>query len=336
MPKDLSIIIVNYNSTKLILDCLDTVFANTNSISFEVIVVDNDSREPGEAMIRSKYPEVKWIQMGYNAGFARANNAGIKSSQSSTILLLNPDTLATDESIGNCCRLLNTSEYVAAGVQLRNPDMTAQISGHHFMKGGLNILLPIPYWGNFLRWIAFKFGTRVPNIPVAKTIEDVDWISGAFLMVKKDVLDQSGLMDEDFFLYAEEVEWCSRIRKYGKLCIFGDLGIIHLQGEAINKDQNSSDKGYYGLFDKKSRQLILSNHLRVRKQYGIGWFLFDLLNYSWGVFVFGVLGFFESIFRLRNPLKHLADTFSFARNVATVWILAPAIIRNKPHFYKVM
>ena len=65
----------------------------------------------------------------------------------------------------------------------------------------------------------------------------MDWISGDFLIVKKKIIESSGLMDEDFFLYAEEVEWCSRIRKFGKLCIFGDLGIIHLQGETINKDQ---------------------------------------------------------------------------------------------------
>ena len=333
---DLSIIIVNYNSTQLILNCLESLFANIESISFEVIVVDNQSSESGETQITSKFPEIKWINMGYNSGFARANNAGMRISDSSTILLLNPDTLVYDDAIGNCYRLLNASEYAGAGVQLRNPDLSPQISGHYFMKGGINVLLPIPYWGNFLRWIAFRMGSKVPNVPLAKKIEEVDWISGAFLMVKKKIIESSGLMDEDFFLYAEEVEWCSRIRKFGKLCIFGDLGIIHLQGETINKDQNSTEKGYYGLFDKKARQLMVSNHVRIRKQFGAGWFLFILLNYTWGVFVFAVLGLIESIIRMRNPIKHLTNAFSFAKNVAAIWALTTTIIRNKPHFYKVL
>ena len=88
-----------------------------------------------------------------------------------------------------------------------------QISGSRFVKWGLNHLLPLPYWGNFLRWVGYKIGSKDPNIQQAKRVEEVDWITGAFLMVKKNAVEKAGFMDEDFFLYAEEVEWCSRLKK---------------------------------------------------------------------------------------------------------------------------
>jgi GT2 family glycosyltransferase len=142
------------------------------------------------------------------------------------------------------------------------------------------------------------------------------------------------MMDEDFFLYAEEVEWCSRLRKLGKLCIFGDLHIIHLEGATINKEQNAAGKGYYNLFDKKGLQLMVSNHLRVRKQYGVAWFLFLLLNYTWGVLVFFIASTIHRLFTLRNPFGDYGMAGAFAANVGRLWSLAPKIISNKPYFYK--
>jgi GT2 family glycosyltransferase len=333
---DLSIIIVNYNSFQLTLECIHSLMTKTKSISFEIIVVDNDSSDGSSQEILGNVPSVKWLPMGYNAGFARANNAGIKAAGAETVLLLNPDIIITDNSVAQCYERLDASEYVAAGVQLRNPDNSPQISGHYFMKGGFNLVLPLPYWGAFLKWIGTLLRTPRPSIPLAAEIQEVDWISGAFLMVKKKALEKAGLMDEDFFLYAEEVEWCSRIRKQGKLCIYGDLGAIHLQGEAINKDQQSNKKGYYGLYDRKDLQLMVSNHLRVRKQYGVGWFLFLLLNYTWGVLVYAVVGFIHRLISFRNPFGHYTKVVAFGKNVSRIWTLAPTIIRNKPYFYKML
>ncbi|MER3463637.1 MAG: glycosyltransferase family 2 protein, partial [Chitinophagaceae bacterium] len=138
----------------------------------------------------------------------------------------------------------------------------------------------------------------------------------------------------DFFLYAEEVEWCNRLRKVGKLCIFGDLRIVHLEGQTINKANNIEEKGYYNLYDKKGLQLMVSNHLRVRKQYGVFWFLFLLLNYTWGVFIFLIASTLHHLFTVRNPFKDWKRVGAFAKNVFRLWILTPTIIQNKPHFYK--
>ena len=280
------------------------------------------------------FPQVRWVDMGYNAGFARANNAGIKIATGDTILLLNPDTVALDDSIAQCYYRLASSDLIAAGVQLLDREYGPQISGSFFMKGGLNHLLPIPYWGSFLRWIGYRAGTKVPGVQQAKPVQEVDWISGAFLMVKQPVVNKAGLLDEDFFLYAEEVEWCSRLKKVGKMAIFGDLKIVHLEGATINKSQDLDERGYYNLYDKKGLQLMVSNHLRVRKQYGVGWFLVLLLNYSFGVLVFWLAGSLHRLLTLRNPFTHWRKVFAFGANVARLWTLAPKIIRNRPFFYK--
>lgn len=330
----LSVIIVNYKSTDLILQCLASLYQYTKGGAFEVIIVDNSSDALARDSVLAQFPDVCWIDMGYNAGFSRANNAGMKKAGGDVFLLLNPDTIIMDASVAQCYHRLKDSSCTASGVQQLNADRTPQISGNFFVKGGLNHLLPIPYWGDLVRWLGYKAKTKVPNVVQAKEVEEVDWISGAFLMVKREVVEQVGMMDEDFFLYAEEVEWCSRLKKEGQLCLFGDLNIIHLEGATINKSQNIDERGYYNLYDRKGLQLMVSNHVRVRKQYGVGWFLILLLNYTFGVLVFWVASTLHHLFKLSNPFKQWKRVGAFALNVLKLWALAPTIIRNKPHFYK--
>lgn len=330
----LSIIIVNYKSTSLVLDALHSVWQFNPGLNAEVIIVDNASGDGGREIILAAFPMVRWIQLEYNAGFARANNAGMKEASGDAFLLLNPDTLAIDDSISRCYEKLIESDWMAAGVQILDSNKLPQISGSYFMQGGLNHLLPLPYWGDFLRWLGYRFNTKVPNVPVAEASQQVDWISGAFLMVKKQAVEIAGLMDEDFFLYAEEVEWCSRLRKSGKLGIFGDLHIIHLEGATIDKESGTKETGYYNLYDKKGLQLMVSNHLRVRKHYGVIWFLFLLLNYTFTIPVFFIAGFLHYLFTLRNPFTLWARAAAFTKNVASLWLLVPKIISGKPYFYK--
>ena len=160
----LSIIIVNYRSTKYILDCLQSagpVLMQNKEI--EWIIVDNDSNDDGENQIRSLFPQVQFLQMGYNAGFARANNAGIKIAKGAHVLLLNPDTLLPENSILNCVRRLAASDCVACGVQLVHADKTPQFSGSYFTKGGLNHVLELPYWGNTVKWVANVLNVSKPS-----------------------------------------------------------------------------------------------------------------------------------------------------------------------------
>lgn len=331
----LSIIIVNYKSSAYICDCLASadaaILANDQ---IEWIVVDNHSNDNSKEIILSRYPFVQWLAMGYNAGFARANNAGIKASKGDIVLLLNPDTLLIPGTIETCLNRLVQSKYVAAGVQLVHKDMTPQFSGSSFMKGGMNHLLPLPYWGRFLKFIAGATNTHKPSVLTANKEQVIDWVSGAFLMVKKSAIEKVGMMDEEFFLYGEEVEWCSRLNKVGTICIYGDLQLIHLIGATIQETTNAQDNSYETLSDKKGLQLMVSNHLRIRKQYGIFWFLFQLLNYTWAIPFALIACIINNIIQFKSPIDEMATIIKIAKNVIGVWKLTPAILFRKPHFYK--
>jgi GT2 family glycosyltransferase len=332
----LSIVIVNYKSAQLIDDCLTSAKGFDSFNDFEWIIVDNQSNDNSKEFLTSKYPEITWIEMGYNAGFSRANNAGIKIAKGEIVLLLNPDTIILNDAISKCIHQFANSTNIACGVQLLNKDLSNQFSGSNFMKGGINHLLPLPYWGSILKTISKLLSIKKPSIDIASDFEKVDWINGAFLMVKKDAIHKAGLMDEDFFLYAEEIEWCSRLYKQGSLMIYGNIHVIHLIGETITKAANSNDSTYLNLYDKKGLQLILSNHLRIRKQYGIFWFLFQLLNYTFAVPVYLILSLLENILKARNPLNDVKKALGLAKNVCIVWMYSILIILNKPYFYKVL
>ncbi len=330
----LSIIIVNYHSLTDINNCLQSAFQFESAQNMEWIIINNDVHEINHHEIIEKYPLIKWIDLGYNGGFARANNKGIQESIGDTVLLLNPDTIILEDAIAKCYHRLTESNNIAASVQLLNPDHSLQISGNYVIKGGLNHLLPLPYLGNFLRTIAFALKVKKTHTLEKVDEEKVDWINGAFLMVKKSAIEKAGLLDEDFFLYAEEAEWCSRLLKIGDLVIYGNLLTIHLQGESINKVTQNNTKGYADLTGKKGLQLMVSQHLRIRKQFGNDWFLFHLLMHTIEIPIFLIASFLDNLFHLKNPFKDWKIVASFSKNVMHLWSLSPKIIKNQPYFYK--
>lgn len=329
----LSIIIVNYNSIQLLIECLRSI--NKPNIPHEIIVIDNSPNDDARDKIRSDYPIVQWIPMGYNAGFARANNAGIKASKGDAVLLLNPDTLIEGDAIAKCHDALMQSAYSACGVQLLTPDRSPQISGNFVMTGGLNYLMQVPYVGTVIRWVGLRAGVTKTNLPEAKqAITEVDWINGAFLMVKKIAIEKAGLLDEDFFLYHEESEWCSRLKRVGKLSILGNLHVIHLEGQSANKAFGSGTAGYSNLSDRKGYQLMLSMFVRFRKEFGVVWFLFHLLFYTFSIPIVFICSLIHALFSFSIHPISLSSGFIF--NVLRCWKFVFKIVQNKPYFYKVL
>lgn len=333
---DLSIILVNYKSPHLVLDCVQSIYQETKKLSFEIIVVDNFSEDNSRELILEKYPGINWIPMTYNAGFARANNAGIRAAKGEYILILNTDTIIRDGALDKAVELFKAeTSAAAAGVQLLNPDGTHQISGAHFVKGGLNFLLPLPYLGRFIRYWGYRLKAKVPSVTSVQERMEVDWIVGAFILTSRTIARQE-MMDEDFFMYAEEIEWCSRLKKHGRLYLYDAPKVIHLGGATsgayYDTEENENSKN---LWNRKGRQIMISMMLRIRKQYGVGWFLLML-----AIFIFEIPVFFLGLL-MEKILKGVRSRYnwpSFRNYCINVFYLVkytPKIITNKRFFYKV-
>lgn len=333
---DLSIIIINYKSAHHVLACIESIYKETCKYSFEIIVVDNDSGDDSETKIRALFPEVIWIQSGYNAGFARANNIGIRASKGDHILILNADTIILENALDKTTDLFKSLPgAVACGVQLLNPDGSHQISGAYFKKGGLNILLPLPYLGPFVRYMGYKLKTKVPSVKEVMAVQEVDWIVGAFIMVKKDVLERAGLFDEDFFMYAEEIEWCSRLRKQGKLYLFEEPKVIHIGGGTSGDYYNTDNDNSKNLWSKKARQIIVSRLLQIRKQFGILYYLLIVFIFIVEIPVF-IIGFLiEKALKGRNAKYTWENVSGYIINMGYVIKYFFRILLNDRFFYKV-
>ena len=211
---DLSIIIVNWNSKDYLDNCIASILANTQGIKFEILVIDAASFDGCDAMLRQNYPQVRFIQSGKNLGFAKANNAAFTASRGRHLLFLNPDTELVSPAINTMYDCLSRLPNAGAvGCKLLNADRTVQtsciksfptISNQFLNSEVLRALWPkSPLWG-----MAALFGTG--NEP-----EQVDAVSGACLLLKRSVFETVGLFSEEYFMYAEDVDLCYKIRQAG-------------------------------------------------------------------------------------------------------------------------
>ncbi len=335
---DVSIIIINYKSCALVMDCIESIVQQTTAGSYEIIVVDNNSQDGAKAIITDKYNWVQWLDMGYNAGFARANNAGIQIANGAYVLILNADTIILNKAIDESLEMLkNYPGAIGCGVQLLNTDGSTQISGAHFIKGGLNTLLPLPYLGRLIRYAGYKFKSTIPSVQDVQQDVEIGWVVGAYMLVKKNILDKSGLFDEDFFMYAEEIEWCARLRKQGKLVLFAKPAITHIGG-GTSSDYYSTEETENGknLWNKKGRQIVVSNMLRIRKQFGIGWFLLITGLYMFEIPVFAICLLIDKIINGSKVIYSWKNVQGYVYNMAVLLKYFFKMLLNKKYFYKVV
>lgn len=213
---DLSIIIVNFNARQLLKDCLNSIFSQKGG-EFEVWVVDNASSDGSVEMVEKDFPQVKLIKNRENLGFARANNLAFKKAQGRFLFLLNPDTIIKDQTLAKVVNFMRENPQVGVcGVKIFNPDGSFQPSVGKFYN----------LFNAFLMLFGGEKLGFLRSSPVQ--IKEVDWASGAALMVRKEVLDKAGFFDENFFMYMEEVEWCFRIKKAGfKIIFYPETEITH-------------------------------------------------------------------------------------------------------------
>ena len=225
----LSVIVVNWNTIKLLDDCLRSIFKWTSDINFEVIVVDNGSEDGSIAMVKKKFPQVKLILNKANLGFTCANNQGIKVAKGDYILLLNSDTYLIENSFR---KLLDRArsigeDFGALGPLLLNEDQSIQQSA------GFSPNLPqVFFWMSFIDDLPggqLLKPYHVDHDRFYRQDREVDWVTAAAIFVPKNVIQKVGALDEKIFMYGEEVEWCYRIKKAGYKIYFSPVTkIVHI------------------------------------------------------------------------------------------------------------
>lgn len=223
---ELSIVIVSWNTHDLLEKCLQSIKNTVPPISYEVIVVDNDSSDGSPDMVETCFPDVKLIRAGKNLGFSAGNNLAIKMVSGMYILLLNPDAeLMPDAASRMICFADIHPEVAFVGPKLLNSDGTLQKNGRKFPTLlreilGLTRLYRL-IWGYYDR----KMGWGREDFDVTA---EVDEVSGACILARKSAVDKVGLLDERFFMYYEETDWCFRMKKAGwKIFYMPEAQVVH-------------------------------------------------------------------------------------------------------------
>ena len=233
---ELSVIIVSYNVSNFLRQCLLSVKKASENIDCEIIIVDNNSTDDSCAMVENEFPEIILTKNNINTGFSKANNQAIKLAKGRFILLLNPDTIVDEATFDKCIRFMNLNPDAGAlGVRMINgegsflPESKRSFptaSTAFFKTFGLSFLFP---------------GSKVlnryylPHIDSFKT-SLTEVISGAFMFIRQEVLNKAGLLDEDFFMYGEDIDLSYRLLQTGyNNYYFPDTQITHFKGKSTRR-----------------------------------------------------------------------------------------------------
>jgi len=278
---DLSIVIVNWNVCDLLRRCLHSILSSGQqpATSIEIIVVDNGSTDGSVEMVRAEFPGVRLIANADNRGFPAANNQGIAAARGRYVLLLNPDTEVVGDALATMVAFADAHPDVGiVGPQLLNPDGSVQSSRRRFPTLAMAFFESTWLQGYAPPRLLERY--YVLDRPDG-AVQDVDWVTGAALMARREAVEQVGPLDEGFFMYSEELDWCRRFREAGwRVVYLPTAQIVHHVG-------------------KSSEQVVAARHIHFqtskvryfRKYHGPqaaeALRLFLLGNYAWQLGVEG-------------------------------------------------
>jgi GT2 family glycosyltransferase len=264
---DVSVIIVAHNTKQLVHDCLESVYDQTDGITFEVIYVDNASTDCSTEVVTQAFPRVIIIQNKDNKGFTAANNQAIEIAKGRYVLLLNSDTIVLDNAIAKTVKFADEHpEAAVVGCKVLNPDKTIQ--RNCFMDHSiLNFLLSSTYLHKIFSKSRF-FGREWMSWWDYNEDREVDAVKGCYAFVRKEAIDQVGPMDDTYFFYGDDADWCYRFRKSGwKVLFTPDPQIIHYGGQTVKR---MKEKFLFQLFG--SRLIFMKLH-RNRLAFSLSRFL---------------------------------------------------------------
>lgn len=259
---DISIIIVNYNVKDFLFGCLKSIREAIGNLKVETIVVDNNSLDGSVEYLQPLFPEVQFIALDDNLGFARANNIGIEKAKGKYLLILNPDTLLRNDTLRVMYDYMEThTDCGIAGCKVLNPDGSFQVA----CRRGF----PTP-------WVAFSklFGLQslFPNSPLFaqynqlfRSIDEtyeIDAVIGAFMFCRSDLIKEIGGFDTEFFMYGEDLDLCRQVKLRGWKVIFvHTTSIIHYKGESTKRSSINDVRHFYEAMEIFTRKHFGKNHL---------------------------------------------------------------------------
>ena len=278
----LSVIIVNWNGEEYLDECLDSIYRHTRDTVIEVILVDNASKDNSLSLVRSSYPQVRIIENDANLGFAKANNVAFEHCRGKYILLMNPDTRILGDALSEMVEFM--SEHPEAGIsgcKVLNPDLSLQPACRR--------TIPTP-WIAFYRLVGLsrifptskRFGRYNLGFMDPDSEMEVDAVSGSFLMLRREILKDVGYLDERFFLYGEELDWCLRVQRKGWKVLYNPKAeIIHYKGGLSKRNRIRSLYEFH-----RAMVLFHQKHFAGALIQPLNWLIFS------GVFVRGIIAGF--------------------------------------------
>lgn len=242
MDKFISIIIVNWNAEKFLENCINSIHQQTYK-NFEIIIIDNDSHDNSVDLIRTKYPDVQLIENKKNYGFAEGNNIGLRVSRGDVLVLLNPDTYVEKNWLHELIRPLSDDNIGIVGSKIFYSDkVTLQSVGGYIMPNGSTK----------------HYGYGEKDIGQYNQVTDVDYVTGASIAFRKDLLEMIGFFDKRYFpAYYEEAEFCCRANKVGLRVIYNPESVVyHLESQSTKL----FSANYYYWYHKNRLRFVLKNY----------------------------------------------------------------------------
>jgi|SRR5271165_1571677 len=231
----ISVIIVSFNTADVLGNCLRSIRLSTVRQRIQAVVIDNASQDRSADLVETQFPEVRLIRNSYNAGFAKACNQGIAVAKGRYILLLNSDVEVQADTFDKMLDFMDGHPEVGvAGCKLKNADGSTQASVRDFPS------LRGEFFGALLLDRLFPshpvIGSYLKQNLAWETHVEVDQVSGAFFMVRRETIKKAGLLDEGFFMYYEEVDWCFRIKQADwKIMYVPEVSVLHLGGSSAKQ-----------------------------------------------------------------------------------------------------
>ncbi|MBN1060033.1 glycosyltransferase family 2 protein [Clostridium botulinum] len=250
---DISIIIVNWNTSELLINCVESIKKETLNIKYEIIIYDNNSKDNSIELVEKKYDNIKIIKGKENLGFSKANNKAVNICNGKYVLLLNPDTIILDNAIEKTFEFIQqyNKKNVLVGCKLLNKDLSTQLSAARF---------PSIY--------NYTVG-RTSNIEINNSTHKCDWVMGAFMMLSKNTYNMIGGFDESYFMYCEDMDICYKIYKnFGEVYFFNEAQIIHLYNQSGEKKwkgnrEEALRKSSFIFINKNKKNFISRNLLKL-------------------------------------------------------------------------